>query len=49
MKTKLFLFGLLWFNLSFGQNRSLNPVDQFTATGANAPVATEILGFALVW
>ena len=46
MKTKLIFFGLLCFNLSFGQNRSLNVVDQFSSsTGPNAPIATEIFRF----
>ena len=46
MKTKLFLFGLLCFNLSFGQNRSLENVLPFTGpTGTTPPIATEIFRF----
>jgi hypothetical protein len=46
MKTKLFLFGLLYFNLSFGQNSlTLGQIPQFSTTGPNSPVATEIFRF----
>ena len=46
MKTKLFLFGLLCLNLSFGQTSlTLGPIPQFSTTGPNAPVATEIFRF----